>query len=329
MKNQVLERSLLTFPVTTSLESLVKGYLLNCKCENKSATTIATYERCLGCFLWFCRVNDYPDQPQQISTLHVRAFLSYLGEANRWGGKAISARAPARQSTINKFYRVLNTFFGWLKREELIPDNPVAHLKTPKIGERVVQALSPNEIDRLLSSCNRKTYLDCRNRAIVMMLLDSGMRVSELASLNLEDVDTTTGSIIIRRGKGGKERVVRIGSNAQKSLWRYLVLFRGDASGKLFLNRSGDALSVTGLKLMIRRLGAQSGVRGVHVHRLRHTFAISFLRAGGDIFSLKYLLGHTSLSMVSHYLASLSAEDASRAHKKFSPMDLFRVGDRV
>jgi integrase/recombinase XerD len=158
-----------------------------------------------------------------------------------------------------------------------------------------------------------------------MMFLDSGMRVSELANLNLDDVDMSSGSILIRHGKGGKERVVRIGATAQKALWRYVTIFRRGNTDRLFLNRSGSPLDTTGIKLMIRRLGKKAGVLGVHVYRLRHTFAISYLRNGGDIFSLKYLLGHPSLNMVQRYLGSLSADDAAQAHRRFSPVDNMKI----
>ena len=98
---------------------------------------------------------------------------------------------------------------------------------------------------------------------------------------------------------------------------------------RLFLNRSGEPLDSTGTKLMIRRLGKKARVHGVHVHRLRHTFAISFLRAGGDVFSLQYLLGHTTLQMTQRYLQSLNADDAMNAHRKFSPLDNMNLTRRL
>jgi len=116
-------------------------------------------------------------------------------------------------------------------------------------------------------------------------------------------------------------RIVRIGTQAQKVLWRYITLYRQGDSARLFLGRNGTALDVTGVKLMIRRLGKKAKLDNIHVHRLRHTFAISFLRAGGDVFSLQYILGHTTLSMTQRYLQSLSAEDAMKAHRRFSQLD--------
>ena len=207
-----------------------------------------------------------------------------------------------------------------MQSEELLLDNPFNHLKTPRIDKRVVQALTPTEIERLFKECSGKSMMDVRNKAILSVFLDTGLRVSELANLLLEDLDVDTGSILVRHGKGGKQRVVRIGSKAQKALWKYVTIYRKSESDHLFVNRSGDPLDVQGIKIMIKRLGDKAKVK-VHPHKLRHTFAISFLRAGGDVFSLQYLLGHTSLQMTQRYLQSLNANDAMNAHKKFSPLD--------
>jgi len=110
-------------------------------------------------------------------------------------------------------------------------------------------------------------------------------------------------------------------AKAQKALWKYLTLYRKGNSNGLFINRSGATLDAVGIKILIKRLGDKAKVH-VHPHKLRHTFAISFLRAGGDVFSLQYLLGHSTLAMTQRYLQSLNANDAANAHKKFSPLDL-------
>ena len=128
------------------------------------------------------------------------------------------------------------------------------------------------------------------------------------------------GSILVRHGKGNKQRLVRIGSKAQKALWKYVTLYRKSTSNRLFINRNGEPLNLIGVQILIKRLGDKANVK-VHPHQLRHTFAISFLRAGGDVFSLQYLLGHSTLQMTQRYLQSLNANDAANAHKKFSPLD--------
>ncbi len=281
MKCQTVDHVLLkkTFsPV--SLRSLVEGYILSCRCESKSAATIANYQYRLASFIWFCQASGFPDEPGKITTTHIRQFLWYLAsEPNRWGGSSTSARKPASRATVNHYYRVLNSFFNWLEREDLISENPLTRIKTPRFEKKVIQAFTAKEVAALLSQCSAKTALNVRNRAILMML-DTGIRVSELVHLNLNDVDMKTGSVMVTHGKGGKERVVRIGFKTQKALWRYVTLWRRSDSERLFLNRSGDPLDIRGVALMVRRIGKKASANGVHVHRLRHTFAISFLRAG-------------------------------------------------
>jgi len=322
MKNTVVDHLTIKKTVTTNdLESLANGYILNCQCEAKSPQTIAIYQTVLRNFLWFCKQNGFPEQPFHILPDHIREFLWYLSsEPNRWGNNSPAARKPASKTTVHDYHRSLRTFFNWLQREELITDNPFSNLKNPKTDKKVIQSLSLPEIKKLFKVCSGKTPLNVRNKAIISILLDCGLRISELAGLTLDDVSMNTGTILVRNGKGGKQRTVRMGSQAQRALWRYLTIYRKGENNSLFLSRSGDPLDVVGMKILIRRLGEKAKVK-VHPHKLRHTFAISFLRAGGDAFSLQYLLGHSTLQMTQRYLQSLNADDAINAHKKFSPLD--------
>jgi len=145
-----------------------------------------------------------------------------------------------------------------------------------------------------------------------------------LANLKLEDVETATGAILIRHGKGNKQRIVRIGSKVQKALWRYVTIYRFGDSDALFLKRSGEPLDAVGFKILIRRLSNKASVK-IYAHKLRHTFAISYLRNRGDAFTLQHLLRHATPQMTQRYLQSLSDEDAMAAHKRFSPLDSLKV----
>jgi site-specific recombinase XerD len=305
---------------TTSLASLAKGYILNCKTEGKSPKTVSGYEMALRNLIWYCKEQGFPEV-QKLTAVHIRHFLWYLAsETHRWNSTSPTAKRQAGSTTVNCYFRALRTFFNWLEREELIIENPFKNLKPPKIDKTIVQALSPAEIDRLFKVCSSRSALDVRNTAILSIFLDTGLRLSELANLTIDDVNIDDGSLLIRHGKGGKQRIVRIGTKAQKALWKYITLYRKTDSNRLFINRSGESLGLLGIKILIKRLGDKAKVK-VHAHQLRHTFAISFLRAGGDVFSLQYLLGHSTLSMTQRYLQSLNANDAANAHKKFSPLD--------
>ena len=192
---------------TTSLESLAKGYILNCKTEGKSPKTISGYEMALRNFSWYCKQQGFPEI-QKLTAVHIRHFLWYLAsEPHRWNSTSPAAKRQATSTTVNGYFRALRTFFNWLDREELIIENPFKNLKPPKIDKKVIQALSPTEIDRLFKVCSGKSPLDVRNKAILSVFLDTGLRISELVNLNLDDVNIDSASLLVKHGKGGKHHL--------------------------------------------------------------------------------------------------------------------------
>lgn len=162
--------------------------------------------------------------------------------------------------------------------------------------------------------------------AIVLLLLDSGIRVSECKEIELDDVNLENGCIMIRNGKGSKERIVPVGSLVQKTLWKYIKQFRPQPLTQqvkaLFLSDKGLPLTRNGIQQMLRRYGKRAGINGIRCspHTLRHTFAKNYLLNGGDIFSLQKMLGHSSLASVRLYV-NLFATDIKKQHQRFSPVD--------
>ncbi len=157
-----------------------------------------------------------------------------------------------------------------------------------------------------------------RNKAIILILLDCGIRVSELANLKIVDVDMKRGVIIVM-GKGSKQRLARLGLKTQKALWKYMLL-RENSSHWLWLNQRGERLTANGIQQMVRKLGRKLGIP-LHPHLLRHTFAISFLRNGANTFECQYALGHSSLEMTRRYCQALSFDDVFKRHQLASPVD--------
>lgn len=154
-------------------------------------------------------------------------------------------------------------------------------------------------------------------------MLDAGLRVSEVVNLTMEKVDLDQGQLLVT-GKGNKQRPVPIGSNAQKYLQRYIYHFRPEPlfpeQDNVFLTSDGKPLTDNGLKLFFTRLKVKTGIKRLHAHLLRHTFATYYLRNGGDLLSLQKILGHTSLEMVKIY-SHLSEADIKVKHRRYSPMD--------
>ncbi|MFC1965467.1 tyrosine-type recombinase/integrase [Chloroflexota bacterium] len=205
--------------------------------------------------------------------------------------------------------------------------SPTAKIRVDKPKTRVIKPYNHEEIRRMLVVCDNDyghnaKFLGSRNKAIVLVFLDAGVRLSELIGMTLEDVNTSNGNIRVM-GKGSKERVVRIGKVAQKALWRYLMQRPDNGLEEMWLSEEGRPLSCNGAQCLVKRLKERAGVNGGgSVHRFRHTFALNFLRVDKNVFNLQYLLGHSELEMVRRYTATLGMEDALKAHEKASPADI-------
>jgi len=315
----------------TSLRSLVKGYLLTHQTQGSSPNTVEYYRGILARFLWFAEKNNWSDDVRLISEWQIREFLGYVGtETNRWEKQGNGAESSSRKSssrTVHHYYGALRAFFNWMVREGFVTDTPLAKVKVQKTKPRVIQPYSLEAIKRIIQLCDYDyehgaKFLGSRNRAIVLVLLDSGLRLSELTNIKIQDIDTEKGWIKVL-GKGGKERVVRIGKAAQKALWRYLM-YRGESDHEeVWLSEEKRPMQSSGVQSTIQSLKKRAGINEKgSVHRFRHTFALNFLRADRNPFNLQYLLGHNSLEMVKRYTATMGMEDALKAHEKASPADM-------
>jgi integrase/recombinase XerC/integrase/recombinase XerD len=166
--------------------------------------------------------------------------------------------------------------------------------------------------------------------AIVLVLLDTGIRASELCTLTMENTFLTEGFLKVR-GKGNKERMVPFGALTKKALLKYLHSYRPEAQSddqrELFLSIEGTPLSYNGLALLIRRLGSNSDVPRLHPRLFRHTFAVRYLMNGGDIMTLRLILGHTTLEVTQLYM-HLAEAHIQVQHHKFSPVDRLDIGKR-
>jgi len=312
------------------LSLLVHAYLLSHETEWTSRHTSMYYSGILGRLLWFSQQNGWPDDAALITEWNIREFLRYVGgEVNRWavegnGSESSSRRASPR--TVHHYYRALTAFFNWALKEGYLPESPMANVKVPKPKRKVIRPYTDGQIEMILAVCvqdykQRSSLVGSRNYAIIILLLDSGLRLTELATIRLRDIDKESGWIRVT-GKGAKERMVRMGHASQTALQHYLDHRPGSGTGALWLTREGSPLTSRGLQSAFRRLKQRAGIdEEGGCHRMRHTFALSFLRSDRNPFNLQYLLGHNSLEMVRHYTATMGMEDALEAHVKASPAD--------
>jgi integrase/recombinase XerD len=254
-----------------------------------------------------------------VTSTDVRRFLLHLKNDYKLGKRSVAdAWIP------------LSSLWTWAEIELGLPHIIRGKVKRPPFTKQVIHPFDEQDIQKLLAvlSANATGALRptaTRDRAIVLTLLDTGMRASELCALVVGDYAPQAGRIHIRHGKGDKARVVVVGLRTQRALWRWATV-RGDAPANAPLfpsTHGGGHLRRDALKHLLARLGKRAAVERVHPHRFRHTFAITYLRNGGNAIMLQELLGHTDLAMVRNYVR-LAEQDFGAARKQ-SPADNWRL----
>jgi site-specific recombinase XerD len=287
-----------------SLRLAFGAFLLDREAARRSRLTIRTYDSCLRDFIAFLEGQGVTT-PEAIAPSHIRAYLVSL------------QRQGLKDTTTQNRARVANIFCHFLVEEGIIPESPMRKVKMPRVDRRVLPAFSPEDVKRLLAACDNP-----RDTAIVLCLLDTGLRAGEFAALNVADVDLKTGAVQVRRGKGGKGRVVFLGAKARKALLKY-VMARGNTKPDepLWLSgRTGGRLTAHGLASVLRDLGKRANVARCHPHTFRRTFALWSLRAGMNVYALQQIMGHSDLTILRRYLA-LVEQDLQEAHRKHGAVD--------
>ena len=291
-----------SFPVPLRLA--LDTFLTSREAMRLSPATLDWYGRMLRSFLAFLEKQGIT-APEAIAPSHVRAYLVSLQRRN------------LKDTTVHCHARAVKTFLRFLAEEGIIPESPMRKVKMPRLDRRILPAFSPDDVKRLLAVCETP-----RDTAIVLCLLDTGLRAGEFVALNVADVDLKTGAVQVRRGKGGKGRVAFLGAKARKALLKYL-LSRGGVKPEepLWLSETtGARLTAYGLRLLLRRLGKRADVEHCHPHTFRRTFALWSLRAGMNVYALQQIMGHSDLSILRRYLA-LVEQDLAEAHKRHGAVD--------
>jgi len=308
-----------------TIDELVARYAVSNQADGKSPRTVRGYTEILTSFSVYAR-NKLHNNDMSVLTLEiVRGYILFLRQKHCFEGHPYTPQQdkPLSVETLRCHCRVLKAFASWLHREGYTTENRLKNLKLPKAPAKMMEPLTPGEIEKMISCINMNSSTGTRNHAIVVMALDTGLRASELVGIKLGRLNLQGGYVGVT-GKGGKDRIVPIGKYVQMLIWRYIDKvrpkpFKGDCEN-LFLSREGRPITVNTIKLVFSRLARSSGVNRLHAHLCRHTFAINYLMNGGDIFSLREILGHTTLEMVNHYL-HFTTSQITEQHHKFSPMD--------
>ncbi len=272
--------------------------------------TLEAYSRDVGGYVSFLEGGGCRE-PSQVRSTHVSSYLGSLKDS----GLAPRSRARAL-SSIRMFHR-------FLLREGYAADNPTAIIESPRMPGKLPHVLSPVEVEALLLAPSGDECIDLRDRAMLELLYATGLRVSELVSLRLSDLNLVAG-YLMTSGKGEKERLVPVGESAAKVLADYLLharksLDRGGESRFLFLSRLGGKMSRQSFWNIIKKRALQAGIRrDISPHTLRHSFATHLLENGADLRSVQLMLGHADLSTTQIY-THISRERLKRLHQELHP----------
>jgi integrase/recombinase XerD len=322
MRFPVSKRKPLHWRPTMKLAQVVEGFFI-VRRTRLAATTIINYRYCFDKLLAYFG----PGTPfAKIAPEDIRRFADHLR------GTGLSERSIHDNLVIcSSLWTFAAGEFGFA--------HVVKGIEKPKYDDKLIVPFTIEETKALVtaaewtSNWNTRTGKQARSKrptarrdvAIILTLLDTGLRVSELCNLTVRDYQTETGRLHVRHGKGNKARHVFAGVRAQKAIWRYLLeRNRVRPADPLFASKTENALERNNIRHTLNQIGENAGVDDVHPHRFRHTFAVEFLRNGGNVFELKRILGHEKLATVEVYL-ELASVDIQKAQHANSPADNWRL----
>ncbi|MFC1715378.1 tyrosine recombinase XerC [Candidatus Poribacteria bacterium] len=280
--------------------------------RNYSQNTVSSYRTDLMDFKKFLLgMKGSLPSIDEIDRLMIRGYLADLQE-----------RQLARSSVLRKLSSI-RSFFRYLCRREHLSIDPTATLATPKAQRKLPEFLERSEVEALLEAPDVGTIIGLRDRAILELLYSTGMRVSELLSLDITDLDLQT-TLVKVRGKGKKERMLPVGGEAMSALDNYLAyrheLSGGESTQAIFLSLNGSRIpDAKSIRRRIEKYAQAAGIqKKITPHTLRHTFATHMLNAGADLRSVQELLGHASLSTTQIY-THVTADRLKRVYEKAHP----------
>lgn len=297
--------------MSTSIKHAIEAYSYDILARAKK--TQLWYLQKLEVFAEWCEQSDIT--LETLKAIHLRQFAEYLKvRINPKTGKPISTY------TQHGYFQVIKTFIKWCSSEEdmeeAVSDKLLKKAPKIKVDIKVIEIFTDDQIRALFEACKQENIevLIIRDRAILSCLFDTGMRASELTGLVLENVYIAKHDSYLKiYGKGSKWREVPLGLSACAALHKYIHRYRPKVKHpQVFLSRSGEPLTLSGLGQIFKRLGEWGHVKGVRCscHTARHTYAITYLKNGGDVFKLSRLMGHSSIQVTENYLRAFQAKDA-------------------
>lgn len=287
-------------------ENAINEFLTEQQIRGNSKATVLHYSRCLGFFAAYNGISER--SVGSLTLLDCKNYLLHLKTKD------------VTTTTVQTYIRALRAFLSWCYAEGYIDTDIPQKLKLPKAQRKTIDILTDEEVRRLFACLSGRDFYSVRNYCIVALMLDSGLRLNEVVTLQKSKIHIAEGYIIVN-GKGNKERFVPLGLNSKKALLRYLgYIPKGEKETPLFVKDTLTPINQSTVKQLFRKLKVTSEIPRLRPHLLRHTFATRYLENGGDIYSLQLILGHTSLEMVKKYV-HLTPAKTTINFNSLSPLD--------
>ncbi|MGV9676386.1 tyrosine-type recombinase/integrase [Nocardia sp. NPDC003482] len=303
------------------LFELANDFASELRQQNKSAGTIDTYLRDIRYFLKFLRGRQLPTTAAQFTKDNLGAYIEdTLTRPNRRTGRPVTPEFAHRQ------YRSLQQFAKYLVSEDILSENPFLKMTPPHVPEKPIAVPKLEALRQLLAVCEGTNFEHRRDTGIIRLLSDSGVRIGELAPLELDALDFTENTVLVL-GKGRRPRLVPFSDKTRTALRRYLRVRAihpkaAEHPTALWLGSQGQ-MTASGIQQMLERRAVEAGIDHLHPHQLRHFFAHNWLANGGQEQDLMMLAGWRSRQMIGRYGASVAAERARDAHRRA------RLGDQL
>ena len=305
--------------MTKSIDTLLARYRLAARAEGLSEKTIEHINLSVGLFNRFL---DGVTDVQKVEADDLKRFIVALRQRSKWPNMPQNKGGSLSGTTVNTYTRGVKSFWAFLLRGKITTDNPLAAVPSPKIPKRLPKTLTEQELIDVFEAAK-----SLRDKVIIDVFLDSGMRLDELAGLSKDDADTDSGVIKVF-GKGKKERHVFISNKTAAKLASYVLFDRPQpvAEDRLFLSIDGYPLTTSRIQKILARIGEKAGIgKRLSPHKLRHSYATMSLKYGSNLEYLRRSLGHTNIKTTQVYL-SVADADVARAHQQFSPVTNLRLG---
>ncbi|MFD2627996.1 tyrosine-type recombinase/integrase [Oceanobacillus kapialis] len=296
---------------TLTFDEAVNRFIADAMRRGLREATVEYYQCKIGLFRRWIETKDKTENINQILRRDIDDYVDYMRED-----------CGFKNGTINSRLRAVRALFGFLKESKFISNNPMKGYQLLKLRSGNVETFSVAQLNKLLNATDKRTFTGVRDYTYMLLLLETGIRLSESAAILVEDVKLSEGVLFVRHTKNNFHRYVPIQAKMREQLQRYLKLRGTCESDHLFVTLDGESMQRSALQKIVGKYGQAAGIKGVRCspHTLRHTFAKLSVMNGAGVFELQKILGHSSMEMVRVYV-NLYSNEVNEKHRDFSPLN--------